>query len=220
MNKKIKILLLALGIVSLAAVGISVATYLSSQEQIAKYAQKHTELEEQNTYLKEKLDSSQKEAGLWREKSAQITVALDKLGKEHTLLARQYDSLLQQKDALLKDNKELDEQLERLGEAYSESREQAQMSASDEFMASLLKEKARLEAGAEKLKRKISAQKARLEDAEKQTLPFERLRKEKQALEEKLEDAKDIADILSKELLKVKKEKAVAEEDLDRKSVV
>jgi len=202
MNKNIKILLLTLGIVSLAAVGISAVTYLSSQEQIAKYAEKETELEEQNTYLKEKLDSSQKEADL------------DKLGKEHTLLARQYDSLLQQKDALLKDNKELDEQLERLGQAYSETQQKARMTASDEFMASLLKEKARMETEGKKLKRKLSAQEARLEDAEKQTLPFERLQKEKEALAAKLEDAKDIADILSKELLKVKKEKAVVEGDL------
>lgn len=216
MNKKIKILLLALGVVTLAAVGISVATYLSSQGQIAKYAEKEAELEKQNTYLKEKLDSSQKAAGLWQEKSDRITAALDKLGKEHTLLARQYDSLLQQKDTLARENKELDEQLERLGQAYSESQEKAQMTHSDEFMASLLKEKARLEAEAKKLKGKISAQKARLEDAEKQTLPFERLQKEKEALEEKLEDAKNIADILSKDLLAVKKEKVAVEGDLTK----
>jgi len=222
MNNKIKFLLLLLGIISLAAVGISVVTHLSSQTKIAQYLKSQANLEKQNTYLKEKLDSSLQDATHWREKSDELTASLTALGKEHTLLERQFEVMLKEKDSILEQNKELSEKAEKLGQAYLETKEVVEQDApSDEFLSKLLEEKANLEFEMTKLRNKIADQKEKLKDLEEQRLPFERLQKEKQALEGKLSDAEGTSGILSRDLLKIRKEKtsikgelALAEERL------
>lgn len=211
MDKKTKILLLLLGIVSLSLAGISAWIYLSSQSKLAEDAKKEAELEKQSAYLQAKLDSNRQETRHWREKSEAIIAALNRLGKEHTLLETQYDSLLKKKDSIEKENEQLSTQLEKLNKLYFQQQEKAKLSSSEKFMASLVAEKAEKEVEIGKLKGRISSQEAQLEDAEKRTGPskerFERLEKE-------LQDARKVSNVLSSDLLKEKKARTSLEEEL------
>ncbi|MBL7085121.1 MAG: hypothetical protein ISS43_03310 [Candidatus Omnitrophica bacterium] len=220
MDKKIKVLLICLGIVSLSAAGIAAWIYLSAQAEVATSAKKQAELEKQSAYLQEKVDSSQKELRHWSAKSEAIKTSLTKLGKEHTLLQSQYDSLLKQKDSLAQQNEKLDQKLERLEKFYVQAQEKMRLSASDKFLASLLEEKAAKEVEAQKLKDRLDSQKAHIEDVEKNARPskekMERLEKEIKALEKRWQDAQKVSNVLSNDLLKEKKTKTTLTEELAR----
>ncbi|MCQ9207847.1 MAG: hypothetical protein NG712_00460, partial [Omnitrophica bacterium] len=168
---KTKILLISLGIISLLAVGLAAWIYLSAQTEVARYAKEQTELEKQGDYLQEKLDALEKESRHWQSKSEEITSALNRLGKEYTLLQTQYDSLLKKKDSLAKESESLKTQVERLGKVYSKQKERVKISATDQFLSSLLEEKATQEVKIDDLKARISAQEAHLEDLQRQMLP-------------------------------------------------
>lgn len=221
MNKRIKIFLVFLGMVSLIAVGVAAWIYFTAQAEVAEYAKKQSKLEEENSYLQGKLDISQKEARLsqeearhWREKSEAITAALSRLGQEHTLLTRVYDTLLKEKELLVEQNKGLSEQLEGVDRLYSRVQEKTELDTSDKFLASLLEEKVALEVKIEKLRGEIYSQEARLEDMKEQAAPFKRLQEEKETLEEKLGDAQKVSDILSNDLLQERKRKNALEQEL------
>lgn len=119
MDKKIKVLLVCLGLVSLLAVGLGVWIHFSAQTEVNTYAKKQSQLEKDNTDLQKKLESSQREIRHWREKTESITESLNNIGKEHTLLQRQYDSLLKAEAALAEKNQELIAELERLNKLYA-----------------------------------------------------------------------------------------------------
>ena len=218
MDKRIKVLLTCLAIISLLAVSISAWIYISSETKVAEYAKKQAELEKQSAYLQKKLDERQKETRHWREKFGAIKVDLDRLGKEHTLLQSQYASLLSEKESLAEQNTTLGEQVEKLNQLYSQEQEKARLSASDNFLASLLEEKAKKEVEIEKLKGRISSQEEQLEDIERQARPsqekFERLEKESQVLENRLQDSQKVSDVLSSDLLKERKRRSSLEQEL------
>lgn len=211
---RVKFLLICLGVISLSAVALSGWIYFSSRTEVLEYKKKQVELERQNNYIRKKLYARKKEARHWRDKFEAISTTLDKLGKEYTLLQRQYDSLLKEKDTLAEKNKGLREQLDRLNKLYSKLQERMKLSASEEFLSSLLQEKAALEVDIERLKDKISSQQARLEDMRKQAMPIERLEEERKILEEKLTDARKVSDVLSKDLLQERKKRTALEEQL------
>ncbi len=216
MNKKVKIFLALLAIISLTAVGAAAWIYFTAQAEITKYAKKQSELEKESRYLQEKLDINKKEASHWREKSETITAALSKLGKEHTLLTKVYDNLLKEKELLLEQNKEVSEQLEKLDKLSSrvQVQEKPELDTSDKFLASLLEVKATLEVEIERLKEGIASKQTQLEDMGKETVPFERLQQENKILEQKLEDAQKVSDILSNDLLQERKKRSALEEEI------
>lgn len=229
MNTKVKFLLILLGVISLSAVGLSAWIYFSSQTEVVEATQKRAELEKQNTSLQKRLEDIGEEIRRWREKAQSVTAALNKLGKEHTLLQSQYTSLFQEKDSLSNKNKELSEEIQKLQELYSQEKNRPRVrekqEATDEFLSSLLEEKASLQVEIERLKKRISAQEAQFEQAKKLILPVEEeityLKKEKQDLESKLqnletklEDARKVSDVLSSDLLQEKRGRATAEKNL------
>jgi chromosome segregation ATPase len=208
---KIKFLLVFLGIISLLGLGLAAWMYLSAQTEFTKYSRKRAELEKENTFLAKKLETTQKETYHWRGKSEAITLTLNKLGKEHVLLQNQYNALLEAKDYLFQENKGLSEQLERLTEVYSEQEVKPLADTTDEFLASLLEEKATLQVEIENLKGQIK-------QLEEQGRPSEEklslLEKEKWALEKKLSDFEKVSDLLSSDLLQEKKKRDALEKDL------
>jgi len=208
---KIKFLLIFLGIISLLGLGLAAWIYLSAQAEITKYTQQRVELEKQNTFLAKKLETIQKETRHWREKSEAITSALNRLGKEHVLLQSQYNTLLKTKDYLFQEYKSLREQSQRLKELYSEQKVKPLADTTDEFLASLLEEKATLQVEIENLKDQIK-------HLEEQTQPSEeklsQLEREKWALEKKLSDFEKVSDVLSSDLLQEKKKRGALEQDL------
>ena len=220
MDKKIRFLLLLLGIASFVLAGTTAWIYISSRAEVADYTKKQAQFEKQSTYLQEKLDDTQKEARYSREKLEAIKADLNRLGREHTLLQSQYAALLEEKESLAKEKQDISGQLERLNKLYSQEQEKARLSASDKFMAALLEEKATLEVEIEKLKGKISSQEAQLEDVEKRVKPsqekLDQLSKEKELLERKTQDAQRVSDVLSSDLLKERKERISLAEDLAR----
>ena len=212
MRKKIKILLVILGIVSLSGVGLSAWIYFSAQTEIAGYVRKHTELEKRNTRFGERLDVAEKQARNWQGKSESVTAALNKLGKEYTLLRSQYTSLLREKDSLAQEHKDLSGQLEKLKALYSEEQKKPKkIDASDEFLSSLLEEKAALQVEIERLRGQI-------EDIERQMRPsqekFAQLEKEKGALEIGLKHIEKVLSLLSNDLLRERKKRTALKEDL------
>ena len=212
MKKKIKTLLIVLGIVSLSGAGLSAWIYFSAQTEIARYARKHSELEKRNTRLGERLDAAEKQARQWQGKSESITAALNKLGKEHTLLQGQYTSLLKEKDSLVEEYRGVSGQLEKLKALYSEEQKKPKkINASDEFLSSLLEEKALLQVEIEKLREQI-------EGAERQMRPSQeklaQLEAEKGMLERKLEDIEKASGLLSSDLLRERKKRTAMEEEL------
>ena len=203
MNKKIKILLVILGIVSLSGAGLSAWIYFSAQTEIAGYVRKHTELEKRNTRLGERLDAAEKQARRWQGKSESVTVALNKLDKEYTLLQSQYTSLVKEKDSLVQEYKGIRGQLEKLRVLYSEEQKKPKkIDASDEFLSSLLEEKAVLQVEIEKLREQI-------EDIKREARPheekFTQLEKEKKTLEERLKDIEKASGLLGNDLLQERK---------------
>lgn len=114
MDRKIKVLLICLGMVSVSVAALAAWIYFSTQAEIIRYAQEYIALEKQNSYLQEKLDDAQRGTRHWREKSEAVTADLNKLGREHTLLVNQYDYLLKEKESLRQQNRELSEQLDNL----------------------------------------------------------------------------------------------------------
>ena len=214
MNKKIRILLIVLGIVSLSGVGLSAWIYFSAQTEVARYARKHTELERRNSRLGERLDAAEKQARHWQGKSESVTAALNRLGKEHTLLQSQYTSLLKEKDSLVEESKGLSGQLEKLKALYSEEQKKPKkIDASDEFLSSLLEEKAALQVEIERLRGQI-------EDIERQMRPsqekFAQLEKEKGALEIRLKHIEKVSSLLSNDLLQERKKRSALEEELSK----
>ena len=212
MNKKIKILLIILGIFSLSGAGLSAWIYFSAQTEIAGYVRKHTELEKRNSRLGERLDAAQKEARRWQGKSGSVTAALNKLGKEYTFLQSQYTSLLKEKDSLVQEYKGIRGQLVKLKALYSEEQKKPKkIDTSDEFLSSLLEEKAVLQVEIEKLREQI-------EDIEREARPheekFTQLEKEKKDLETKLKDIEEVSDVLSNDLLQERRKRAALEEEL------
>ncbi len=232
MDKKIRILLVCVGLASLATVGIAVWTYFSAQNEVGKYARKQGELEKQTKYLQEKLNTSQEETNSWRRKSESVSATLDKLGKEYTLLKTEYDSLLQEKnslveqrDSLAEQNQQLDEQLEQLNQLYAQALEEAKSAAPDASLSALLEEKADLEAEVTELKRKISLQEEQIATmamageagaAGGETLPWQNLQKEVTMLEGKLEQARNASQGLEGELARAKTQLQAAVEERDR----
>lgn len=222
MDKKSKIFLFCLGAVSLFAVGLAVWIYISSQGEVTRYIRRHAELQRENTGLQEKLAASQDQARHWQDKSQSITAALNRLGKEHTLLQKQYDPLSKEKQLLTRQNKALSEQLKELDKLYSMEKERVKLDTSDEFLASLLEEKAQIEVELEKLKTRLSSYETEVEQMQGEAEPFKekiaQLEKEKAALESALTDARKVSDVLSNDLLKERKEKDSLEKDLSRLS--
>ncbi len=203
MDEKVKKLLILLGIFSLSAVGINAWIYFSGQVKISQYAKKEAGLNQQVSSLREKLDSSQKGALQWREKSASIAAALDKLEKEYALLQSKYSSLIQEKDSLAQKNQNLAARLQELDKLYEQAKEKAKLGSSDKFLAALLKEKAQLEVEIKKLKVELSSQ----ED-------LSQLKTEKEALAEKLADAQKVSELLSNNLLQEKKKNSALKQQL------
>ena len=220
MDKKIRFLLLLLGIASFVLAGTTAWIYISSRAEVADSTKKQAQLEKQSTYLQEKLDDTQKEARYSREKLEAIKADLNKLGREYTLLQSQYAALLEEKESLAKEKQDTSSQLERLNKLYFQEQEKARLGASDKFLASLLEEKASLQVEIEKLKGKISSQEEYLEDVEKRSKPsqekLDQLSKEKELLEKKAEDLQRASGILSSDLLKERKERISLVEDLAR----
>ncbi len=218
MDKKIKILLIFMGVFSLAAAGISGWIYFSSRAEVAEYAEKEAQSQRAAARLQEKLDSTQEETRRWREKSESITAALNKLGKEHAIVQRQFTSLIKEKDSLIQNTKALSAQLEELDKLYSQAKEKAELNTSDKFLASLLEEKAQLEVELEKLMGEISSQQLQAEESLAQTHSIEgeftQLKEEKEKLEVKLADARKVSDLLSNDLLQEIKKRAVLEQGL------
>lgn len=208
---KIKFLLVFLGIISLLGLGLAAWIYLSAQAEITKSTQEQARLKKENSSFQKKLEDTQKETRHWQEKSEAITAALNRLGKEHVLLQSQYGTLLKARDFLTQENKNLSTQLEKLKEVYSEPKVKLVSDATDEFLASLLEEKANLQVEAENLKEQIK-------QLEEQGRPSEErlslLEKEKWALEKKLSDFEKVSDLLSNDLLQEKKKRSALEEDL------
>jgi len=211
MNKKIRILLIVLGIISLSGAGLSAWIYFAAQTEIAGYARKHSELERRNTRLGERLDAAEKQARHWQGKSESVTAALNKLGKEYTLLQSQYTSLLKEKDSLAQEYKGISGQLEKLKALYSEEQKKPKVDASDKFLSSLLEEKAALQVEIERLRGQI-------EDIERQMRPsqekFAQLEKEKGALEIRLKHIEKVSSLLSNDLLQERKKRSALEEEL------
>lgn len=214
MNKKIKILLVILGIVSLSGAGLSAWIYFSAQAELAGYARKHSELKKRNTRLQERLDSAEKQARHWQGKSELVTAALNKLDKEHTLLQGQYTSLLKQKDSLAEENKGLSGHLEKLKELYSEEQKKPKkIDASDEFLSSLLQEKAALQVEVEKLGEQIEGAKRQMRPSQEK---FAQLEEERGALERKLKDIEKASGLLSNDLLQERKKRTALKEELTK----
>ncbi|MFH1045624.1 MAG: hypothetical protein V1727_01520 [Candidatus Omnitrophota bacterium] len=132
MNKKIKLLLVFLGVASLGAIVIAAGIYISAQAQITQYAQKEAELTkenqfltEQSTVLKQKADAAQKESAQLQEKLKVVNATLNKLGQEHMLLASQLEALVKEKDTLLVQNKELTLKIEDQAKLIAQAQEAA-----------------------------------------------------------------------------------------------
>jgi chromosome segregation ATPase len=234
MNKKFEILLVFLGILSLSGLGLATWIYFSSQAKIHQYVQEQNKLEKHNIQLQKKIDSAQeklrtakKESSHWKERAADIKVKLDKLSKENTLLQEQYATLLQErislveektallkeKNILAKENKKLNEELEKLNSLYSQEQQEPTIDTADEFLSSILEEKAGLQIEVRNLKEQI-------ELLEKESQPVQerlvQLEKERKQLEKRLDDAERVSSLLSDDLVQEKKQRAALEEDLAR----
>lgn len=213
MSKKIKVFSVFLGLLSLSAVGLAGWIYFSAQAEVAIYARKQSELEKQNTYLRERLDATQKEARHWQGKSESVTAALNKLGKEHVLLQNQYTFLLREKDSLAREYKGLSGQLEKLKELYSRERKKPKVDASDKFLSSLLEEKAALQVEVEKLREQIEGAKRQMRPSQEKLAQLE---KERGALERKLKDIERASGLLSNDLLQERKKRAALKQELTK----
>ena len=153
MNKKVKVLLILLGVVSLAAIGLTGWIYISSQAEVEKYIEKHSVLEKENTSLQKTLGEAKKGNRHWREKSDAISKDLKRLGREHNLLLGHYNSLLKEKESLTRQNMDLSEEIKDLEKRYAQARgKPKKIDRSDDFLSSLLKEKTQLQIQVDKLK--------------------------------------------------------------------
>jgi chromosome segregation ATPase len=234
MNKRFEILLVFLGVLSLSGLGLATWIYFSSQARIYLYIQEQNKLEKDNIQLQKKIDSTQEklrrakeESSHWKEMAADINVKLDKLSKENILLQEQYAALLQEritltdekaallkeKSILNKENKKLNEELERLNNLYSQQQQEPAIDTTDEFLSSILEEKAGLEVKLKDLKEQIKLLEKESQPVQKRLTQVE---KERKQLERKLDDAKRVSSLLSDELVQEKKQRAALEEDLAR----
>lgn len=222
MNKKVKVLLILLGVVSLAAIGLTGWIYISSQVEVEKYIKKHSVLEKENTSLQETLGEAKKGSRHWREKSDAISKDLKRLGREHNLLLGHYNSLLKEKESLTQQNIDLSEEIKDLEKRYAQARgkPKKKIDKSDDFLSSLLKEKTQLQIQVDKLKGKIAGQKAQLKHIEERDKPARQrlleLEEEKKMLEEKLADAEKSADLSNNDLFQEKKRRFDLEKDLGK----
>lgn len=221
MNKKIRILLIFLGMVSLSGLGLAVWIYFAAQAEVGKYVQGYSSLKEKNISLQKeintiqkKFDSVAKDIEHWQEKSEATSQALNRLGKEHMLLQHQYTALLKAKEDLLEENKGLAEQLEKKKDIPVPEAEALGLSATgttDEFLASLLEEKATLQVQVESLREQIEALEGQVHPVQQKSF---QLTKEKAAIEQKFKDSEKISTVLSNELLQEKKKRMAVEEEL------
>lgn len=218
MNKRIKILLIFLGIISLSGLGLAVWIYFAAQAEVGKYVQGYSSLKEKNISLQKEIDTIQKKFDTvakdiehWQEKSGTTTKALNKLGKEHLLLQHQYTALLKAKEDLLKEKEGLSEQLESTKDISVPKPETSGLGATDEFVASLLEEKATLQVQVESLKEQIESLEVQVHPAQQKSL---QLAEEKSAVEQKFKDSEKVSTVLSNELLQEKKKRMAVEEEL------
>ena len=209
MNKKIRILVVFLGLISLLAAGLAAWIYLSAQEEINRYAKVEAELSQQNTYLKEELDSAKQRARQLQEKADSVSAALERLSEERNILLGQANSLSEEKNLLIAENRKLQQELERIEALYAQAEEKAQQDKSDQFLTALLEEKAKVEAELERLKSQSHFQK--LEANEEKMAQME---KDKKALEEKIASARSLSGNLSSDLLGERKKRVGLEEEL------
>ncbi|UCB56798.1 MAG: hypothetical protein JSV30_06295 [Candidatus Omnitrophota bacterium] len=220
MDKKIKLLLVVLGLISLLGAGLSAWIYFSAQEEIIRYEDKYSELEKNNAYLRQGLDVAEKESRQWREKAELVTATLNELSQKFNLLQQQYVSLNKEKDSLFDENKSLLEQLEKMKGFYSKVQEErleiiekVEVDASDEFLSSLLKEKAALQVEIEKLRGQIESVKKQIRPSQNE---FVKLELEKGSVEKKLSDMERASGLLSSDLLQERKKRSSLEEELVR----
>lgn len=211
MDKKIGFLLICLGLVSLLAVASGVWTHFSAQTEVAAISREQAKLEGQRNKLAADLGSAQKESRHWQEKTRSITASLNDLGRKHTSLQRQFDSLIEETSGLAEKNKELTDELERLNNLYSQAQKQKvappepKADKSDQFLASLLEEKATLQVELDALRE------GRLSEEE-----FDNLKDKVEILEKKLEKAQQVSDTLSKNLLQERRKRDALEQELSK----
>lgn len=148
MDKKIRGLLVSLGIIALLAVVIAAGIYFSAQTTVSEYEQKNSQLQKESAQLQESLDTSQKELTRWRDRSQEITANLNKVSEEFLLLQNQHNLLLKEKAALRDKNQALNRQMEDLNKLYLQTKKQAEDTSAQE----LLKQKEALEKEVEALK--------------------------------------------------------------------
>jgi chromosome segregation ATPase len=221
MNKKVKLLLILLGVVSLAVMGLAAWIYISSEAEVKKYIKKHSALEKQTNSLQKSLGEAEKGSRHWREKFDAISNDLKRLGREHNLLLSHYNSLLKEKDSLSRQNVDLSQEIKELEKRYAQVRGRRKgVSKSDDFLSSLLKEKTQMQIEVDKLKDKIAGQKAQLQHIEERDKPARErllaLEEEKKLLEEKLADARKSADLSNNDLFQQKKRNFNLEQDLGK----
>ncbi|MFC1631334.1 hypothetical protein ACFL1I_00135 [Candidatus Omnitrophota bacterium] len=211
MNKKIKILLIFLGIVSLLGLALAVWIYFSAQTNINRYVQEQAKFTERNDYLEQQLNAMQGEINRWKDKSESTLASLNRLGKEHTVLKNRYDTLVEERKTLLTEQEQLNQQLLRLKRSQAQppslSPRLAQPAApttetSDEFLSSLLEERAILQVEVEGLKQQVIDLETEVRPAQRKA---SRLEEEQGDLVSKVEAGEKVSTVLSKDLWQEKK---------------
>jgi len=188
MGKGMRVVLAVLIIISLVSVAGGIRSFLAEREAFAKYLKVKETLEKEKVRLGKRLARAEGE-------KERVRSELDLMTHRHSELEAENRALVEAKDNLATQLVEL--------------KEKARAMESGQFLSDLLKERASLEVEARMLKEKLRSQEAQME----------RLARTSEELKAELEKKRiegRVAETLSRDLAKAKRDKFIAIESLGK----
>lgn len=157
------------------------------------------------------------------ERNMELKTRLEAVEKDMRALEARENDLKLDYEGLLSERKDLERELARVKKGKFFLEKKLKNARSDKFIAALLKEKVALEVELNRLKDSVAPNEFEIEKLKRENMDLgvtiSKIREEKRFLEKKLKDSTEVAEILSRDLLKEKDRSKQHEQEAERMRV-